>query len=421
MTTKMSETHRKNENRIICRNEEQKSYIDIVQDDSKFRALIDSFIEQFPELFPAEIHDGYQLKDVRHPKKLPVPYQSIKLKTNGISYTIRPSFVMPYMTAMTEDAEKVLYLRKYNVPFHALSYIFGKNPMKWYRIEQSLGRNSIVGTTIRWVDDLPEHAVADEKHTWVLGEKAYVAVTGAKNCFFGASVVENADETSLSAGYGVFKQETIEIQPDYTPKTVTTDGWLDTQNAWKTLFSSILLIACFLHIYIKIRDRAKKKYSDIFSEVSGKLWNCYKAPDKRTFSQRVRRLIEWGSKIKIPSIISDKIEKLREKSTFFTNAYAFPKTPRTTNMVDRLMRPMDKYLFCSQYFHGSWEAAELSRRKWALIQNFAPSNPYTIKKFNGWQSPAERLNQFRYHENWLQNLLVSASQRQFFSRPQNPL
>jgi len=104
--------------------------------------------------------------------------------------------------------------------------------------------------------------------TKVLGEKAYIAVTCAKNCFFGASVVENADETSLSAGYGVFKQETQDIQANYTPKTVTTDGWRATQNAWKTLFSSIFLMACFLHIYIKIRDRAKKKYSDIFLDVS---------------------------------------------------------------------------------------------------------------------------------------------------------
>jgi len=82
---------------------------------------------------------------------------------------------------------------------------------------------------------------------------------------------------------------------------------------------------------------------------------------------------------------------------------------------------MDKYLFNTQYFHGSLESAEFSIRAYALIQNFAPSNPRTIKKFNGWQSPAERLNQFRYHDNWLQNLLVSASQRRHFNRPQNPL
>jgi len=50
-----------------------------------------------------------------------------------------------------------------------------------------------------------------------------------------------------------------------------------------------------------------------------------------------------------------------------------------------------------------------------------PQNPLQSEKFNGWQSPAERLNQFRYHDNWLQNLLVSTSQRRHFNRPQNPL
>jgi len=85
------------------------------------------------------------------------------------------------------------------------------------------------------------------------------------------------------------------------------------------------------------------------------------------------------------------------------------------------MQLLSKHLFITQYFHGNLETAELSIRAWALLQNFAPSNPYTIKKFNGLQSPAERLNQFRYHENWLQNLLVSASQRRYSLPPQNPL
>ena len=328
---------------------------------------------------------------------------------------------MPYLTAMTEDAERVLFLRKYNVPFHALSYVFGENAMKWFRISQNIGRNSIVSTTIKYATDLPQHVVADEKHTWIKGEKAYIATTCANNCILGASLVKNANETELTKAYGIFKKEAQVIQPDYAPKTVITDGWLATQNAFKTLFSSIILIACFLHIFLKIRKRCKNK--EIFSDISDKLWNCFKAPSKRNFSQRARRLIEWASNSKnnVPSFILEKIEKLREKSISFTKAYDFPKAPRTTNMVDRLMRPMDKHLFCSQYFHGSLETAELSIRSWTLIQNFAPSNPYTIKKFNGWQSPAERLNQFRYHDNWLQNLLVSASQRRHFNRPQNPL
>ena len=56
-----------------------------------------------------------------------------------------------------------------------------------------------------------------------------------------------------------------------------------------------------------------------------------------------------------------------------------------------------------------------------IIHNFAPYNPRTIKKLNGYGSPAERLNQFRYHDNWLHNLYISASLGGYRSPPQNPV
>jgi len=75
----------------------------------------------------------------------------------------------------------------------------------------------------------------------------------------------------------------------------------------------------------------------------------FKAPDKKTFSQRVRRLIEWSAKNNISPIVSEKIEKLRKKSIFVNKAYDFPAAPRTTNMVDRLMQRMDKHLFSTPW------------------------------------------------------------------------
>ncbi|MCP3968587.1 MAG: hypothetical protein GY749_08775 [Desulfobacteraceae bacterium] len=90
-------------------------------------------------------------------------------------------------------------------------------------------------------------------------------------------------------------------------------------------------------------------------------------------------------------------------------------------MLDRLMRMMDRHLFNTQYFHGFMSSAELGIRGWALILNFAPSNPYTVKMYDGLQSPAERLNGFRYHDNWLHNLLISASLGGFREPPLNPL
>jgi len=124
------------------------------------RKCIDQNIVLFPELFPPEISKGYQMKDIYYPKKQSVPIRRIEIA--GIAYTIRPSFLLPYMTGKTDEVEKALFLRKFNVPFWALSYVFGRDPSYWYRTEQSIGRNSIVGTTIRNPDDLPQHLAADE-------------------------------------------------------------------------------------------------------------------------------------------------------------------------------------------------------------------------------------------------------------------
>ncbi len=405
-------------NRTICLPFSQEVYSACVKNSEDFRIYIDRQIEKFPELFPAEINQGYLMKDIYHSKKQPEPTRRIEI--SGIAYTIRPSFLMPYNTGVVEEIEKPLFLRKFNVPFWALSYVFGKYPMYWYRLEQSLGRNSIVGTTVRDPNDIPEHLAADEKHTRILGDKVYVATTVGNQCILGAAAAKDAGEQSLQDAYQVFKDEAQCVKPSYTPATVNMDGWKATRNAWKFLFTSVVIICCFLHIFIKIRDRAKKKYKDLFDEAATKLWDCYEAETKTKFVQRVRRLAEWCKKNNIPFVISKPIEKLRQNIALYKVAYDYPEAHRTSNMVDRLMQRMDRHLFSTQYFHGSIAAAELSIRGWALIHNFAPYNPRTVKNLNGFKSPAERINQFSYHSNWLSNLTISASLGGYRSPPLKP-
>jgi hypothetical protein len=408
------------ENRIIRIPIMKKEYNENVKDPDKFRVLLDSKIEQYPELFPSGITEGYLMKDLYCSKKMSI--MTRRIDVSGTSYTLRPSFIMPYMVGMVDDTEKALFLRKFAVPFWALSHVFGRDPSYWYRIEQSIGRNDLVGTTIKHPKDLPQHIVADEKHTWILGDKVYVATTVGDGCILGASIAQDAGEKSLTNAYGRYKEEAQRLQPDYTPKTVNTDGWLPTQYAWKTLFPFIVLITCFLHVFIKIRDRSKKKFKDIYQQIASQLWDCYSAQTKASFSQRVRRLYEWAKKTSIPPFILEKIEKLKSTVASFSIAYDFPTAHRTSNMLDRLMQRMDRHLFSTQYFHGSLLSAELSIRAWALIVNFAPSNPLTIKKYEGLKSPSERLNKFRYHDNWLEYLLISASLGRLYRHPpQNPI
>ncbi|SEH09184.1 Uncharacterised protein [Candidatus Venteria ishoeyi] len=94
----------------------------------------------------------------------------------------------------------------------------------------------MVGTTIKQAEKLPNDLVADEKHSRVNGEKAYVATTVANECILGVGMSDTADELGLESAYAAFKSEAIDINQDYQPKTVNTDGWLATKKVWKTYF-----------------------------------------------------------------------------------------------------------------------------------------------------------------------------------------
>lgn len=407
-------------NRTICMHVCQAQYYMIIQNATQFRMVVEMAITEYPELFPAEINFGYTMKEIRFSKKLKLKIRRIVIA--GVNYTIRPSFVMPYMTGFVEDVEKPLFLRKFAVPFWALTHCFGRNPMYWYRLETSIGRHSLLGTTIKSPEKLPQHLCADEKHTRLLGEKTYIATTVGNGCILGANISKSASEEDLQEAYSVFKEEAECVNPAYRPDTVNTDGWLATQNSWKKLFPGITVLSCFLHIFIGIRDRSRKKYKESFLEVSTRLWDCFKSESKGSFSQRVRRLSEWcqNAKNKIPDVISGKIEKLRKNLPQFSQAYDFPDSHRTSNMVDRLMQRMDRHLFSTQYFHGTLKSANLSIRAWALMQNFTPLNPWTVKQ-KGHVSSFQRVNGFQYHESWLQNLLISASLGGLGAGPPNPL
>lgn len=280
--------------------------------------------------------------------------------------------------------------------------------MYWHRLECSLGRSSLVGTTVKAAERLPRHLVADEKHTTLAGEKVYLAATAGSECCLGMALAETAGNDHLEAAYGVFRDEARRLDPEYRPETVNTDGWPATQAAWRALFQGVTIIWCFLHAFLKVRDRAKH-LKETFAELSRRVWEAYHAPDARSFSQRLRRLREWaGANVDKP-VVKEKTLALCDKRAAFVEAYAHPGCHRTSNLVDRLLRRLDHHLYCGQHLHGSTEAAERGLRGWGLIHNFAPSCPWTARETPGLRSPAERLNGKRYHSEWLQNLLVSAS------------
>jgi hypothetical protein len=140
-------------------------------------------------IFHDILPESKKLKDIR--------IRRIELKYNREIFTIVPSFILPYMVGFVEDVEKPLFLRHFAIPFWALTYVFGKNDMYWYRIENRFGRNSIVGTTIKSTINLPTDVIGDEKHSRENGDKIYIATTVANDCILGVSIANDASTESL--------------------------------------------------------------------------------------------------------------------------------------------------------------------------------------------------------------------------------
>jgi hypothetical protein len=292
----------------------QSEYDRFLSDRAYAKARLEELYEDFPELFPEAFPWGYAFYGFTEPSvKQEMCCRHIRLDQGRAVFTIAPAFVMPYMTGLTQDVDHALFLMRFHVPCWAIAHVFGRDAMYWYRLEQSLGRFSIVGTTVKNPEHLPQDLVADEKHSWLQGERVYIATTAAKDCILGASVAPSVSQTDLEQAYGVFASEAKALDADYAPETVNTDGWQATQNAWKALFKQITVILCFLHAWIKIRDRAKKAFGKLGQEVQRRVWEAYRATSKRAFAQRLRRLREWTSDVLPASEMKHKTLDLCDK------------------------------------------------------------------------------------------------------------
>jgi hypothetical protein len=383
-------------------------YETFVKDTQAFRVYLDKLIEEKPELFPKDIGTGYCFHGFVESERLEMTTRRIRLKSNGQAYQLRPDTVMPYMVGTSEEVEKGLYLRRYGVPYEGLAHVLGHSAMFWWRVTQSLGRASIVGTTVKDPGVFPPDLAADEKHTWWLGERVYVATTAAAGCILGAGVSETADAEGLTAAYGEFQQEALEFDPEYQPQSVNTDGWSSTQLAWKKLFPGITLMLCLLHTILGFQQAIGRKHPCAHDLVN-KLWHLYESPTARSFGQRLRRLREWASGQSLPQAVQQGLDKLQQRAPQFKLTFALPDAYRTSNQVDRLMNYQDRILYAMQYFHGTKESMRQGLRAMAFLWNFHPYSRKVQAMEPHSQSPFEDLNGFRYHDNWLRNFLIASS------------
>lgn len=389
--------------RQICLEMDPETYDDIWSDSGKVRIYLEQKIKEHPELFPEEIAGGFVLSGTLPESKKMPGLRLRQIRVGRVKYTLRPSFVMPYFCGTVEDVENPLLLLSYGVPCWLVTKVFGKNDMFWQRHLERLGRNALVGTTVFDPDKLPKHLAADEHHADWQGEKGYIATTAAEGCLLGVALTAEADQTHLEEAYGVFAEEARELSAEYAPETVNTDGWWATQNAFKALFPLIVPILCFLHGFLKVRDRCRKDH-----DLHSRIWDVYKATNLRMFDRRMKSFRRWFEGQTWSATVSEMVAKLWKRAMQYRLAYKHPGCYRTSNQVDRPMNRITRLLYAGRGLHGNLITSERRLRGWALLFNFRDFAPRAGQK-REYRSPAHRINQKCYHENWLQNLMISTS------------
>lgn len=387
----------------ICVPMTRELYDQLWDDPKKLRPFLERLVADLPELFPAGIEHGFTLTG-----KLPasvkqgVSLRQLRLRDQRV-FTLRPSFVFGYMTGTVDELEKPLLLLSVGTPCWVVTKVCGRNDMFWQRLLERLGRNSLVGTTVRDPARMPLHLAADEHHADWCGEKGYVAMTAGGGCVLGLALTEAADDQHLAAAYKVFQQEALDAAPEYVPLTVNTDGWNSTRNAFRTLYPAILLVLCFLHGFLKIRDRCRKAH-DLHQQV----WYVYHAETRDEFTSRMTAFGMWFESHPWPQAVTDMVTKLRNRTDDYALGYTHPGCHRTSNQVDRPMNRLHRSLYASRGLHGHQASGERRLRGLVLLHNFRPFAPRSNQPRTH-DSPAHRLNQKQYHTHWLHNLQASAS------------
>jgi hypothetical protein len=376
----------------------------IWHDPQRVRAFVAGWVGSDPELFPAGFHRGYRLHGFGRPsRKLPGLKLRKVVTDDGSSYWLRPSFIAGYMTGTVDELAYPLLLASHGVPPWLLRIGYGHSEMFWYRVIERLGRSSLVGATVRDPVRLPEHLAADEHHADWAGRKGYVATTVGGGCVLGVALTSSADDDHLREAYGVFAAEARDVEPRYAPETVNTDGWAATQNAFQALFPAIAVVLCFLHGFLKIRDRCRKA-----RELHRRVWDVYRSATAEEFRRRMGEFQSWCDTQTWPAAVREMITKLERKTESYAVAYDHPGCHRTSNAVDRPMNRLCRLMYAGRGLHGHQGSSESRLRGWALLQNFRPYAPRG-KLASGFASPAHRLNGKRYHEHWLHNLMASTS------------
>ena len=337
-----------------------------------------------------------------------IPICRVRCQTCRAVFTVLPSFIMRYRRQDTDCLGKLLEMNLgmgLTLRETATIYNWMGKDRRW--------QPGWIWSLVQWFGCLlpvymllmrmgltpPQHLLSDEKFAVLDGEKVYLFLVSAQELIWYGEWMANTDEESFRRAIAAFcmgmdeagrTSGYLEAKEEFVPISVTTDGWVPSQNAWEAEVPSMTLIECKLHGHKRVSSSLEdyvKAHPDLSSEqlsqVKDDLNSILVAPSLAAFSQRIRRnMVRYYDE----PILLKRLNILKEKRFLFTNHLKFEDAPAYSSPLDRTMRFLDEKLQSFGQFRVA-HAINPMLNAWAIVNNLRAFLP-------GAQKAGQSLAQF---------------------------
>lgn len=326
-----------------------------------------------------------------------IPICRIRCQTCGAVFTVLPSFILRYRRQDTDCVGKLLEMNLgMGLTLRETASIYS-----WMGLERKWSP-SWIWNLVQWLGNLlpvylllmrmgltpPEHLLSDEKFAVLNGDKVYLFLASEQELIWYGKWMASSDEESFTKTIEAFcvgmdeagrVSGHIAAEDEYVPISVTTDGWVASQNGWESRVPDITLLECKFHghkrVFASLDDyeKAHPELSDAqLSQVKEHLNSILAAPSLAAFSQRIRRNL---ARYHDQPILLKRLNILKEKRFRFTNHLKFDNAPTYSAPLDRSMRFLDEKLQSFGQFRADY-AIDPMLNAWAIVNNlrsFLPS------------------------------------------------
>lgn len=316
---------------------------------------------------------------------------------------------MPYFSSRTEQVKNALIAYHGGLSFENCALCFNISGIALYRLICTFGKYSIPDILHKTGIPLPKNVQADEKHTQCLDEKGYIPLLTCGHAIWHIDYVDSLDDKILEDSYRKFSEETKVIDADYTPKTITHDGFQSTINALSHIFKKATFLICWLHACWSLAKLLHSFSKEAGAYLSWKLFQILKKYNKKDSLQCIS-LKNWFTallrnyKDVLPNDLYESLKKwIKRRKPYFYAGMSYPLGFNLSYTIDHICNHLDRKLFMMKDFHHPNARRDLFLKGFALIHCFIPYQRFAK---NAHKCPVQVEGGVLPHPEWFISLLM---------------